>query len=65
MLDEYAIFKRCSHLRKNHLFYQGDDKCTKWDCQPGSNTDSGSKKGVYYCRYTTNMYIAFIIRNLF
>jgi hypothetical protein len=31
--DEYAICKRCSHLRKNHLLYQGDNKCTKCDCQ--------------------------------
>ncbi|HET9806002.1 MAG TPA: hypothetical protein VFP49_03750 [Nitrososphaeraceae archaeon] len=29
----------------------------------GSNTDSGSKRGVH-CRNTTTMYLAFIIRNL-
>jgi hypothetical protein len=31
--------------------------------QGGSNTDSGSKRGVQY-RNTTTMYLAFIIRNL-
>jgi len=30
----------------------------------GSNTDSGSKRGVQ-CRYTTILYLAIIIRNLF
>ena len=30
----------------------------------GSNTDSGSKRGVQ-CRDTTILYLAFIIRNLF
>jgi hypothetical protein len=30
----------------------------------GSNTDSGSKIRVYF-RYITNLYLAFIIRNLF
>jgi len=30
---EYAICKRCSHLKRNHLLYQGDDKCNKCDCQ--------------------------------
>ena len=30
----------------------------------GSNTDSGSKRGVY-CSDTAILYLAFIIRNLF
>jgi hypothetical protein len=29
----------------------------------GSNTDSGSKSGVY-CKNTTTSYLAFIVRNL-
>ena len=33
MSDEYAICKRCDHLKKNHLLYQADNKCTKCDCQ--------------------------------
>ena len=33
-------------------------------CQGGSNTDSGSKIGVY-CRDTANLYLAFIIRTYF
>ena len=28
------------------------------------NTDSSAKVRVYYCMDTTNMYLAFIIRNL-
>ena len=32
-------------------------------CKGGSNTDSGSKRGVYY-KNTTRLYLAFIIRNL-
>ena len=32
--------------------------------QGGSNTDSGSKRGVCY-RYITNLYLAFIVRNFF
>ena len=31
----------------------------------GSNTDSGAKIRVYRSRYTTNLYIAFIIRTYF
>jgi hypothetical protein len=31
----------------------------------GSNTDSGAKIRVYYCRITIILYLAFIIRNLF
>ena len=30
--DEYAISKSCSNLKRNHLLYQGDNKCTKCDC---------------------------------
>jgi hypothetical protein len=33
-------------------------------CMQGSNTDSGSKIGVY-CRDTIISYLAFVIRNLF
>jgi hypothetical protein len=32
MFDEYAVCKRNSHIRKNHVFYQGEDKYTKCDC---------------------------------
>ena len=32
MFDEYAICKRYSHIRKNYLFYEGNNKCTKCDC---------------------------------
>ena len=31
--------------------------------QGGSNTDSGSKRGVQ-CRYTANFYLALTVRNL-
>jgi len=32
-------------------------------CEEGSNTDTGSKRGVQ-CKDTTILYLAFIIRNL-
>jgi len=33
MSEEYKICKRCKHLQRNHLIYEGDNKCTKCDCQ--------------------------------
>ncbi len=32
MSEELLICKRCSHLKGNHVLYQGDCKCTKCDC---------------------------------
>ena len=33
MSYEYAICKRCSHIDRNHLLYQRDNECIKYDCQ--------------------------------
>jgi hypothetical protein len=45
----------------NTIKYSESEKTTG----PSSNTDSDSKRGVYFRKYTTNMYLAFIISNLF
>ncbi len=33
MYDEYTTCKKCNHLKRNHLVYQGDNKCTKCGCR--------------------------------
>jgi len=33
MSDDLVVCKRCSHLKGNHVSYEGDYKCIKCDCQ--------------------------------